>query len=315
MTDASSITSDPMDHVIPFWDSLERRWPLIYAAIKGKKMSDAERVLQLLHFFSGTLTDHIDFEVTIGQVNNIYDQKAEDHVELYISPRLLKDNVKYVEALYAAKRNLPNLHVCKYRCYNEKSDKIATITYPEYEYNYNDFGIQTFKQNVKQINIVMWVRKKAADALLEKKMVTFVDPDKKKPDTKLEKWLPKKTNVVDVMLTNVIGEYNLVHRVGYIEFLPEGDPLIKSGSVFTELADLQKDFQFLDKLDKVPSCQTCERKSYQCNLLTCSRCKQVLYCNSLCQRINYPVHKKMCKIPVVEHNPVENTNESTQSSD
>ncbi len=115
-----------------------------------------------------------------------------------------------------------------------------------------------------------------------------------KSEKKMLKWLPTKTNVVDILLVNIIGEYNLIHRTGYIEFLPEGDALIAAGSLFTELSDLQGAYTILDKTMNTQICQVCTRRDYQIHLMQCSKCKKTKYCCRECQVIDYPTHKKLC---------------------
>jgi hypothetical protein len=81
-----------------------------------------------------------------------------------------------------------------------------------------------------------------------------------------------------------------------VEFLPEGDPLIAEGSIFTELSDLRGKITLLEKMtgDDILICNTCDRKQYQAKLLVCSKCKQTKYCCKTCQKIDYPTHKKFC---------------------
>lgn len=294
---ASKITAEDLKtHTKAFWISLERQWGIIYEAITQGNNADRQRVLQLLHYFAGPLTDYLDFELTLGEINRVVYDSAKTIVELYISPRLLKDNVPIMEAMYTAKKNIPNLQVYKYRSYNSKDPLIATIEYEDATFSYTDFGCQHFSglSDEKQplVNLVIYVRKAAAEKLLTKKEVTFVLSDKS--EQKSMKWLPTKTNVIDVLLTNIIGEYNLIHRTGYIEFLPEGDPLIVGGSIFTELADLRGAYAILDKSMDISTCLVCNRKSYQCNMAFCSRCRKVKYCCKQCQLIDYSNHKTMC---------------------
>lgn len=294
---ARHISADDIQkHSIAFWNSLKTQWNIIYEAIISGTNTDRERVLQLLHYFAGPMTDCLDFEISVGEINRIAFDIAGSMVELYISPRLLKENIPLMESLFLHKKSIPNLSVYKYRSFNAKDPLIATIEYEDVTFAYTDFGCQHFisisEEKKQLINLVIYVRKNAAEKLLTKKEITFVLPDKS--EQKAMKWLPTKTNVIDVLLTNIIGEFNLVHRTGYIEFLPEGDPLIANGSIFTELADLRNAYTVLDKSNNINSCLVCNRQSYQCPLMQCSKCKNVKYCCQQCQSIDFPIHKTMC---------------------
>jgi len=302
-------TADVVDvsyHINAFWLSLTRQWEIIYKALTEGTDSDRSRVLDLLNFFAGPLTNNVSFEITVGEINRIAFPSSGQMIELYISVNLLKSNVPIMEEFYAKRMPCKNLTVFKYRSYNVKDPILTMIEYPDCKYTYDDFGCQSFHTLDKSertvrpiINLVIYVKKDAAATLLEKKNVTFHDPDRKdaKP-IELEKWLPVKTNVIDLLLCNIIGEYHLVHSVGYIEFLPEGDPLIAAGSVFTELSDLRGDFAILDKHRGMQSCATCTRRGYQTDLKQCGRCHESLYCCVECQRIDWTAHKTMCKSQV-----------------
>lgn len=289
-------TEDIKTHVLAFWESVQRQWNTIYQAALEGNDKDRHNILRLFHYFAGPLSDCVDFEITVGELNRTAFDSAKSVVEMYISPRLLKCNVPVIEALYKTRKSIPNLHVYKYRSYNAKDPLIATIEYDDAKFAYTDFGCQYFsgisEEKTPLVNIAIYVRKDAAEKLLTKKEVTFILPDK--TEQKHLKWLPTKTNVIDVLLTNIIGEFNLIHRTGYIEFLPEGDPLIATGSVFTELTDLRGAYAVLDKSMGIKKCVVCDRRSYQGIMAICSRCRKVNYCCRLCQIIDYPGHKTMC---------------------
>jgi len=293
-----------------FWISLENQWHIIYEAISNGSDEDRQRVLQLLHYFAGDISEFLDFEITLGEINRIVfeiDKIPTNHiVELYISPKLSKDNIEHMEQLYNARRPIKSLHTFKYRSYNAKDPMIARIDYPEVTYEYNDFGCQTFNsidENKKPIvNIVLYVKNPAAKTLLKQKEITFIETGKatdnkagdgKAVEKKIVKWLPTESNVVDVLLLNIIGEYNLIHRTGYIEFIPEGSDCSEA-VVFTELADLKPAYVALDKLGRIRCCTTCTRKDYQCKLLRCSKCRNVYYCSEVCQALDFKVHRRIC---------------------
>lgn len=315
VTPDESVNESVNKSVVDFWAQLIKFWPQLYELI----CKDANSRTHALQLINGLLSEEdfkrIQIEMTLGEVNRIPYAKASKLVELYISPRLLKNNVPLMEQFYKAKPSssqLPNLEVYKYRAYNPSDALIKDIVYPatedmkEYTANYTDLGYQsstTYDSLTKQplLNLVIYVRKSLADIILKKKKVTFTSPpsdtDEKKDPIVMEKWLPENSTVVDVFLLNAIGEYNLVNNIGYIEFLPDGDPLIANGSVFCELADLRGDIKLLESSLKVPliNCKTCNRNVHQGTLFSCSRCKKATYCCVICQKIDYGKHKLRCK--------------------
>jgi hypothetical protein len=304
----------PLDAGSPitrFWLKFTECWNQLYQLVSS---ADATVRTQGLELINGLLTDeafqHIQIEATYGEINRAESSVSSALVELYISPRLLRTNIPLMEAYYAARpTSLPNLAIYKYRAYHPNDALIDTIEYPAtdllpaYTANYLDVGCQSSigydgETKMPVLNIVIYVKKALADVALAKKTVTFRDPAKPNEDIKMDKWLPNSSTVFDVLLVNVLGEFNLMHRVGYIEFLPEGDPMIAAGSIFSELADLKKDVALLEKNLALPplKCKYCERHQFQGTLLQCARCKTATYCSKLCQKADYSLHKKSCKL-------------------
>lgn len=294
-----------------FWDQFIVFWDELHILITGGH----EQRIQALELINGLLTEedfkNIQIELTLGEVNRNAFPNSSQLVELYISPRLLKKNIPLMEEYYAARPNLLNLSVYKYRAYNVNDPIIDDIEYtqtdtmPGYTAKYTDFGYQSstgYDAETKQpvLNLVIYVKKPIADIILRKKKVTFTDPQNPSAEPiTMEKWLPQDSTAVDVLLLNVLGEHHLVNDIGYIEFLPDGDPLIADGSVFCELSDLKGDIKLLESSlrNEVRRCKTCDRHQRQSNIHVCSRCKKALYCSVGCQKKDYPNHKKRCNPP------------------
>lgn len=281
-----------------FWEKLSQYWDKLYAAIKDGTIEQRARCLEIIN---GFLTEEqfkkVEIELTIGEVNRVSMPHAKDLVEMYISPRLRKENLPVVEELYKAKKSIPNLRVMKYRAYNPNSEIIASVEHEDFTTKYEDFGCQIIKEYDEEkkpiISIILHVKKRIADKFLVKKPITFVYPDgKKKTEDKL---VPNGPSVIDLFLTNVLGEYNLVNHVGAIEFLVEGDPIIANGSIFTELADLRQEILAIEKLRGIRTCANCSKREYQCHLSKCTRCYKISYCSKECQIANWSIHKHVCQ--------------------
>jgi len=288
------ITAEIKEAVSSLWQEVVLNWTYIYNLLNSSSHIERNKMLELFYRLSGELiTKYIDYEFTIGEVNRVYFPEANKLVELYISPKLLLKNVSIMEYVVSKAPNLPNLQIIKYRTYNIKDELISSIEYKNITTNYDDFGCQYFNGiNDKKealLNLVIYVKNPLAEQILKKREVTFIDDSK--TETKLLKWLPTETNAIDLFLLNMIGEYNLIHRTGYIEFLPEGDPLITPGSVFTELSDLKGAYELLNTNSK---CHVCNRYTWQKPMLHCSKCKDTIYCGQVCQKIDFHNHKLFC---------------------
>ena len=163
---------------------------------------------------------------------------------------------------------------------------------------YEDLTVQTsigYGEDKKVLlNLVIRVEKNIAKYILSKHAIIIKVPDEK--TGKIEEkgrvvWLPKDSNIMTTFLLNIVGEYNLINNIGYIEFIPSDECETTS---FMELAHIRKELQPIIK-SKCISCSVCDRKNYQCNLLRCGGCKNIYYCSKICQEINYVDHKRVCK--------------------
>lgn len=308
--------------VAHFWDQFGKFWPQLHELIMGSP----EQRVHALELINGLLTEEdfkkIQIEMTLGEVNRNPFPGSDKLVELYISPRLLKNNIQLMEEYYNARLTLPNLAVFKYRAYNTNDPLIENVVYPktdtmpEYTANYTDIGYQSstgYDAETKKpmLNLVIYMKKPLADVILRKKKVTFTNPaDPAADPITLEKWLPQESTAVDLFLLNVLGEHHLVNDVGYIEFLPDGDPLIANGSVFCELSDLKGDIKLLEASlrNEVIKCKVCDRHQRQGVIQACSRCKKATYCSVRCQKKDYSTHKKRCTTGSAPSAPSETTN-------
>jgi hypothetical protein len=309
-----------------FWQKLADNWKDIYNNIISKsekeynifahqgdnKESQKTKLENILFYINSLLCDelkkYIEIEYTIGEINRTYyNTKYDNIVELYISPKLKKENIIYMNKLYDAYivnqreksdiyKKLEYLTVVKYKAYNIKDALIEDINYDNYIIKYDDFGSQTFigynEEKLPVLNLVLYVKKPICDRILKKKKISVIMPDGSTSD--VEKWLPHETTAFDIILLNIVGEYNFIHNIGYIEFLPEGDPLISEGSIFTELNDIRKQLLLLEKIKNINICSVCDRRELQKNILMCSKCKKIKYCGYNCQTIDYKTHKTFC---------------------
>ena len=309
-----------------FVEKFAAKWNMINNSLLSDDLEIKNNAHKYIDFLLGDkLREHINIELTVGEINRIhFDQYADstlpnekmifssikNHIEIYISPNRLDTNVKYMNSVYNKLNSLikknadkfANLKILKYKAYHPKDSIIEDITYEDYTVSYLDIGCQVYlgykEQNESNklnqiLNLVILIKKNIADKVLKKETLKVVNEEGKV--TSVEKWLPSKSNCVDILLLNIIGEYNLINKIGYIEFLPEDDPLVAEGSIFTELTDIKKYITLVENNNNCLICHNCQRRSLQCEIHQCSRCKVTQYCGKLCQIIDYKFHKATCK--------------------
>lgn len=289
-----------------FWDKLEENWIDIANNLIDDNPAIRKNALKCCNTLLQDLSDYVDLEFTVGEINRIYFEDYDNIIEMYISPKLSEDNIPIMNYIISQSRKLQQLRVYAYRAFNYKDDLIEEIAYdPETPIvKYTDFGCQytngiddanpndTTKSNRKPvIDLVILVKNPIAKHILSQREVTVMQQDGSK--TSHFVWLPKKNNnIIDTILVNIIGDYNLIHRTRHIAFLPEDDPLIVADAKFEELGMLREMYEIISDKKR---CATCNRRNHQCQLKICTRCKETNYCSIDCQKIDFNNHKKFCK--------------------
>ncbi len=303
-----------------FWVELAQIWTGAYM-----KFEAGESPIIGINECLGSLVKYISIEATFHQINMQQLECSKGLVELYITPMLDHKHIPIMRILYNKRVELPNLITCKYKgFYNNELFYSMTYGSDVTKYrgdivtlHYDDIGCQTTvgydKTSHKPLlNIMLVIDKKVAYNILKKKKITFkkdlngnvtIDENKflfkgmenSKMSDSREVWLPTQDQI-DRVLLNIIGEYNYLNNVGYIELYPSDDPFILPDDKFTELSDLRSHMILINKMNHNTLCNYCDRNSLQAKLLSCSKCKKANYCSKLCQRSHWKIHKQLCNM-------------------
>lgn len=300
-----------------YWKKLKDMWFLLYPLLKK---GDSNALQMLNAYLPPLFQNNVEIEYTFGEINRQNLEPYKNHIELYISPKLRKSNIPLIERLYNKRVALENTLVCKYRAYHPRDELLADIEYVEtveeqpkdlqlknaytdiihktFKACYDDFGYQGhygYDENNKPIiNLIILVKQPLANKILKKQKVNFRTEDGK--TSSRDVWLPNKYNPIDLFLLNILGEYNLLKHTGYIEILPEDDPMNTKGSVFTELLDIKKSVDIVLKHYNYKLCGYCEHTELQTDLYACGKCKNINYCSKKCQQLHWRNHKLVCNI-------------------
>lgn len=291
-----------------FWSRLLSMWSSIHEKIIQGKPEGLTVINNLLYIYvvenNKTLGEFIEIDATYGELNRQTLPDCQDYVELYISPKGNKNNLKYMESLYKTRVALANGAVFKYKPYHKADRAIKTIEYPDgnktFEVSYDDIGYQgSFGYDGESkkplLNMVLIVKQSIADKILEKRNVKFIEPSGK--TSSRDVYLQAKYPAIDIFLSNLFGEYHLLNHVGYIEILPSEHPLVREPSeenVFTELADGKASIDIVVKSYQYKSCHYCTRHELQSEIYACGKCHSATYCTRKCQKAHWGKHKKLC---------------------
>ena len=272
-----------MNIVDKFWNNLEQNWDRYYTNIMSQDHNLIRETHEEIIKYLADLQEKIDIEIMFGQVN--YQTMGFEHmVCLYISPKCKLANIPLLNELYNKRKPLKNLLTCKYKPFHlEHSPLIADITYRDIKVEPADIMYQSSysldpERKELLLNFVFIVSEHLADKLLIKKSITFDNKEK----TTREVYLPNNTNILDSIVLNHIGEYNMMYHVGYMEFLPEDHDILQPDMEFKYLADIRKELQVLLKNKHETQCAICEHKEHQTVLLNDN---SNFYCSETCHQL------------------------------
>jgi hypothetical protein len=293
----------------PFWFALSSNWKMLYKLIqRGSPMS--------LLFIERHLPEEYNLHIslTYNKINNQELDIAYGLVVMYISPNNCRDNISYMNELYDKRVTLPNLLVVKYSAFHPQG-LISEILYDDIEHNVEKdikekdaekLEEKDIKEKDKNIGISYEVFKvhclhgyserlpsgnpkptmnlviTCPKTLLEQKKVVFMDKNEKKSERNV--WMfcgnnpGKESYILDRYLLEVLGEYNMLLFVSYIEIVPSEDasPEIE----YMPLESLRDELELVMKSYEPPikKCSYCQISEIQTDLIKCE-CKKFYFCS------------------------------------
>jgi len=280
-----------------FWLKLKDGWAQIRHYVLTQQPNIIQNIMKnILSFLSENISEYIGLELTYNEVNGQHLESFKGYIELYISPAHKLDNISVMKALYAKRLELPNLLVSCYRPFHIKDPLIQDIEYADFKASYDNFGYQgsmaQYRSNdgklLPILNIVILVKAPICDKLLKKTTMTFENEKTR------EVYIPNEYDAIERFLINAIGEYNILHHVGYIEFISENDEKYVPTGTFTELSDIRKDITLIINHMRYKKCNYCDHNELQTKLYKCVRCQTTLYCSKQCQIANWENHRRLC---------------------
>ena len=283
---------------IPYFGDLQR---ILLSSDERAKYTALEHV----NGFLGPLKSFVELELSYGEINRQPYDTHKNLICLYLSAKTLQVNVEHVNELYRTRPDLLNLLVIKYRAYHPldeippalpiNADQTLTIEDLAFHDSVSyDSAIDS--KPTARLNLVIVIKQPKADLVLKKKTIRFRDTQEAKDTKERMVYLPANL-VVDQFLLSIIGEYNLIHHIGYIEFLPSDDPLV-SKSEFLPVDEIRDSLELIIKQKNYDRCNYCQMLSLQVHLETHGAECPIKHCSKECRDADTN-HYKRCPVGCV----------------
>lgn len=274
-----------------FWNQFIVYEPEIYRNIIERNNIKYNQSINIVEQITKDLNiqSMVGIHFGIDTRNGMALEERKDHIELMISPIFRRTNQLLIFALYneSFNHNLPkNWSIIKYKFH--RSSYINTIVL---NYTVKDTIIEITKEDLYYFPIIN-------DQKTKLSILLFVKDDKAEYLIKKEKhndreiWIPK-DNGIYAILDSAIGEYNLLNVLDKMEIHLESD---LDGDDFKDI-NLNKIENIVNEIDmihnhslsKFHKCSRCEYSNKQVKLYIC-KCKNVYYCDVICQRAHRELH-------------------------
>lgn len=244
------------------------------------------------------LDKYISIELTTHMFNGMQLKSSENHLEIYVTPRFLKRFIPVMDAFVKecriAFKGFSNVSFTCYKPYNFDKELPVTITLDKETIRYADCAVKSHiimtHDNKPMLALEIVVRTSVAKKVLKSVKVKFNSPG---GITERNVLIPS-TSAMYILLSEVIGEHNLLNYVGYIEYTPSNERK-KQMKDYTRLNSLKPKFVEIAKRWNRLKCDYCGHDSLQSKIMKCSVCKSAYYCSVKCQRSMYSDHKIVCK--------------------
>lgn len=245
--------------------------------------SNPEKALDMLRKYTNKYELGVMFELEVGHRNSLKLSERKNGFNLYVST---KYNISNSDIADAVVRYCPK-HIQVIRFCRESNNVPPSITFegikikPDeifYKAIYNEY------QNRIVLNLIIYMDKKYLHMLT------------KWSDGKHTRYMIKDGNasiIFNAVLSTILGEYGMLKYLNYMEVMNLSDYNSEGEDEPLKPLPLLKDEFKLIKNDYA-SCGRCKLKNYQTALYRCSRCKNELYCSTICQRADRKYHKKVC---------------------
>ena len=262
---------------------------------------------QCINFINGILSKYkieknINIQFGIGIRNGIELKERKEYIEMVLSPMFKKNNISILNELYKESKNydLGKWSVIKYKFFNPNIIKNLTISYDKYgnlekhDTNPENENIMITKDNFWYYPIMRENKKISILLFLDDDNMEYLAYIKKLKEHSI--YIPKNDGI-HIILDGAIGEYSLINVIDRIEIHLKSDKekkFDKLGDIFPiEILNDNIKLVINEPLKNYHKCARCNYSNQNLTMYIC-KCKKIHYCDKICQKSNWDLHKYNC---------------------
>jgi hypothetical protein len=234
---------------------------------------------------------YIDCCLGIDTRNGIVLSERKNHLEMMISPVLKKyNNIVQIMHKNYKKYIIGDLSVVKYKFHQPSYINTISLNYESADEQKNiiDITQNNFKcfpiLDGEILSFILFVDESVAKYLIKLEEVDI-------NNTKRDIWIPKDTGIYAI-ISSAIGEYAMMNIIDKMEIYPDSEHKEIERKPLSNLTDTVN-MILNNPMKNTLKCSRCSYTSNQVNILNC-KCKKAYYCDKLCQKAHYKLHKSIC---------------------
>lgn len=276
-----------------FWQEFAERESVITQLLYNRTYDDYQKVRDIIDMIIdiSNLENQIQILFGVDIRNGMVLGERLNHIELIITPLYQRINKKLVIALFNThKKYLPDYwNVIKYKIWQPNNINNITLTDTDggsIELIKHDFQfVPIIDKDSQKLNILLFIKDSVAKHLIKKEKYEIGENIR-------DIWIPQSIGIYSI-LESIIGEYHLLNTLDKMEIYLESEeidvtdrqPIEKMADIINMIAN--------NPMSGISICARCNYSNKQVILKSC-RCKNVYYCDTICQRAHRQLHKLGC---------------------
>jgi hypothetical protein len=230
------------------------------------------------------LTGKIGILFGVDVRNSFVLPERKDYIELIITP-LYQRKYKHLVSELASQVNLPGWSIIKYKYWQPSQLETITISYKDVEIKKEHFTYHPIiDHKIYKLNLILFVNDKIADYMIKKETHVINGNSR-------EIWVPKDYGIYAI-LDSAVGEYNLLNYIENMEIYLESEEKDIERHEIKKLTDTIT-MIVNNPMSDMHNCSRCGYSNRQVILKLC-KCKNVYYCDNICQKAHRTLHKLNC---------------------